>query len=1081
MDKEEYRIRLESIRTLAAQQDFSAAAQVADTVDWKRVKSVRTLCMIAEIYEAAEQPEDAKKVLQFAYWRAHDSKTVLYRLTEINIKTGDFQEALKYCDEFELLSPKDETRYLLRYRLLTARRDPLESRIRLLENYRETRFTEKWAYELALLYRENGQEEKCVQLLDDMIVWFPDGKYQDKARALRDQVRKNAPEEKPAPEARITDTVEIKPEMLRRRPEKPIAEDAFRRTEDSAVKTQLADSWRTLVSGIRTGEIQIEVPENVLTFPEDDEPETGYVRPDPKNVKALEPETIGRTTIAPPTPDARAEDGVQITIDDYMNGSAPSKSGNELDELLSETSAHLASAVASGRYDRIRTEDTAGEEEALPYGQMSFEDFMPELQDETADESGEKDAAGDMDPLTKLYGKETDETLGLTKSYSLERDVVKEIANQEKKKASDEEEKRRRKAVAQTLRSAGVITEEIPETEQQTQDHWNQDAEAVSEADETAEKSAAEEIVAEADDAGESVSEAKQSIEEMLREAEEDDEPVVRVPRKKKRADFGGWLGKILRGDAEDDDDFREEEDTDAAETDQEMSLPEEKEIGIPEEFPVKPVIDTGFLEEAAEEVTGESPEEAEDTAGQEETGAEDAAVLNESAEEETAGPEETAAEEETEVQAALQEEENTDGEDFSEEEPVRPAKKTKKKGGLFAFLNALRLNDEDDFEEEEEEDVPAAETVSEEAGEDEASVQTAEITPDEEEKEAEGASEAEAADDLTWIDEWKAAAEESAQETERAMAAEEEETPAEPSETEAAAAEEASSEVFPEETEEETDSTQTLIEAIASSPEVMKRLPVEPRPFDDTEKEIFSYFTRVPGMSEQITMALSDVHNNAGDKTSRSGNIMVIGRQGAGKTHLTDAIMTAVCRDLGIHATRCAKIIASEFNEKNPAEVVSKLMGGFLVIEGAGELNDDAVEKLLRAMEFRTDHLVVMLEDEKADLKALLLRHPEIEDKFTSTIVIPVFTNDELVTFAKAYAKEKGYRMDEMGILALYTMIGDNQSATEPVTVGKVREMMDAAIEKADSGARRIGRRFSKKSVDKDGRILLREKDFDI
>ena len=207
----------------------------------------------------------------------------------------------------------------------------------------------------------------------------------------------------------------------------------------------------------------------------------------------------------------------------------------------------------------------------------------------------------------------------------------------------------------------------------------------------------------------------------------------------------------------------------------------------------------------------------------------------------------------------------------------------------------------------------------------------------------------------------------------------------------------------------------------------------------------------------------------------------MIIGRQGSGKTHLTDAIMTAVCRDLGIHATRCAKIIASEFNEKNPAEIVSRLMGGFLVIEGAGELSDDSVEKLLRAMEFRTDHLVVMLEDEKADLKALLLRHPEIEDKFTSTIVIPVFTNDELVTFAKAYAREKGYRMDEMGILALYTMIGDNQSATEPVTVGKVREMMDAAIEKADSGARRIGRRFSKKAVDKDGRILLREKDFDI
>ena len=225
MDKEEYRIRLESIRTLAAQQDFSAAAQVADTVDWKRVKSVKTLCMIAEIYEAADRLEDAKRVLQFAYWRAHTSKTVLYRLTEINIKTGDFKEALKYCDEFELLSPNDETRYLLRYRLITAREDPIEERIRLLEAYRETRFTEKWAYELALLYKESGQNEKCAQLLSDMIVWFPDGKYQDRARALREEVRADEPETMPEPSAqpRITDTVEIKPEMIRRRPEKPIS------------------------------------------------------------------------------------------------------------------------------------------------------------------------------------------------------------------------------------------------------------------------------------------------------------------------------------------------------------------------------------------------------------------------------------------------------------------------------------------------------------------------------------------------------------------------------------------------------------------------------------------------------------------------------------------------------------------------------------------------------------------------------------------------------------------------------------------------------------------------------------------
>ena len=1043
LDKEEYRIRLESIRTLAAQQDFSTAAQVADTIDWKRVKSVRTLCMIEEIYEAAERFEDAGRVLQFAYWRAHTSKTVLYRLTEINIKTGNFADAQKYCDEFELLSPNDETRYLLRYRLGTARQDPIEERIRLLEAYRETKFSEKWAYELALLYKENGQDEKCAQLLNDMIVWFPDGKYQDRARSLKAQV---IPEEilpETVAEPRITDTVEIKPETIRRRPEKPIAEDAFRRTEDSAVKTQLADSWRTLVSGIRTGEIQLEVPDNVLTFPEDEETDGVYIKPDPKKVKDLEPETIGRTTIAPPVPDARAEDGVQITIDDYMNGSVPSGSGNDLDDLFSETSAHLASAVASGRYDRIRTEEEAGKESDVPYGQMSFDDFMPELEDESPDNISADEADRDMDPLSKLYGKETDETLGLTKSYSLERDVVKEIANQEKRKASDEEERRRRKAVAQTLRSVGVIAEE--EESLPPEDQWRQEEETQNEA---------EEIVRERD--SEEVSQEDfQSIEEMLREAEEGDEPVIRRPRKKKRSGTGGWLGRFLRTESEEEEEAEEEK--------RRSALIEEE----PEE-----------AEETADSAEPGWLAEQEDTAEPEETvSAGQTEESEEAPAEEPEMPEKPEVPEEPEVpewpaepeeETAISEASDTDEADDAEAitESVRTAESAKtgkkgKRGGLFKFLHSFRQDE--DKEEENEEPSATEEPLQEEAS----------------------------PDNLSWIDELKSA--EADAETEQEPAVLEEETTENteaaeadketPDEQEESPADSGSEEeaVFTEEKQEEADSTQNLIEAIASSPEVMQKLPIEPRPFDDTEKEIFSYFTKVPGMSEQITMALSDVHNNAGDKTSRSGNIMVIGRQGAGKTHLTDAIMTAVCRDLGIHATRCAKIIASEFNGKNPAEIVSKLMGGFLVIEGAGELSDDAVEKLLRAMEFRTDHLVVMLEDEKADLKALLLRHPEIEEKFTSTIVIPVFTNDELVAFAKAYAREKGYRMDEMGILALYTMIGDNQSATEPVTVGKVKEMMDAAIERADSGARRIGRRFSKKSYDKDGRILLREKDFDI
>ena len=190
--------------------------------------------------------------------------------------------------------------------------------------------------------------------------------------------------------------------------------------------------------------------------------------------------------------------------------------------------------------------------------------------------------------------------------------------------------------------------------------------------------------------------------------------------------------------------------------------------------------------------------------------------------------------------------------------------------------------------------------------------------------------------------------------------------------------------------------------------------------------------------------------------------------------------MVLAICKDLDIKAVKMAKVIARDFNGKDPAAVVAKLAGGFLVIEGAGELNDETAEKLSQAMEFRTDSLVVVLEDEKDDLYNMLDKHPDLASKFTSKIKIPVFTNDELVTFARTYALEQGYKIDEMGILALYTKIGDNQKDAEPVTVGKVKAMMDAAMLHANRGHRKLSRRFSKNAVDDENRIILFEKDFE-
>ena len=267
-----------------------------------------------------------------------------------------------------------------------------------------------------------------------------------------------------------------------------------------------------------------------------------------------------------------------------------------------------------------------------------------------------------------------------------------------------------------------------------------------------------------------------------------------------------------------------------------------------------------------------------------------------------------------------------------------------------------------------------------------------------------------------------------------------------------------------------------SIIDHLLDEPDMIDRMDIVPRTLDETERKLFTYFSSIPGIGEQVSLAIADIHNNSGDRTSKSGNVLIVGRRGSGKTKLADSLVLAVCKDLNITAVKSAKIIASDFNQKDAAAIVKKMAGGFLIIEGAGELAADTVDKLNRAMEFRTDDMVVILEDEKQDMKALLDMYPEFAAKFTSRITIPVFTNDELVTFGKTYAQENGYSFDEMATLALYTMIGENQKDSEPVTVGMVRDMIDKAIARSKSKKFPL---FGKNQVGADGRIILREKDF--
>lgn len=273
-----------------------------------------------------------------------------------------------------------------------------------------------------------------------------------------------------------------------------------------------------------------------------------------------------------------------------------------------------------------------------------------------------------------------------------------------------------------------------------------------------------------------------------------------------------------------------------------------------------------------------------------------------------------------------------------------------------------------------------------------------------------------------------------------------------------------------------EEEELERFIESIQSKDETDPRnLVPREKELTDDEKQLFTYFVKVPGMKEQLVDTLCDVQMAAADKTSKTGNIIVMGGKECGKTRLISGLIPAICKELNLEASKVAYVFAEQINGKNIYKIFAKLAGGFLVIENANQLTQETVEMLDKAMEVNTDGLTVIVEDEKIGMRKFIARYPKFAKKFTSMINIPVFTNDELVNFAKVYTMENGFRIDQMGMLALYNLIGINQKEDQPMCIGTVKTMLDNAMAKAQGG---LFKR-SKKRVDRDGFTVLLEKDF--
>lgn len=803
MDKNEYQIKLDQINKLVDARDYKGALGVVETIDWRRVKSVRTLCMVADIYEANKMLRESKEILVLAYHRAPIGKMILYRLVELSLKMHEFDEAVEYYTEYVENASNDNSKYILKYKIYRAKRAPIEEQIEILEKYKKWEYTERWAYELAKLYSRAGMTDKCIEECDDLILWFSEGKYVTKAMELKMQYQPLSPSQQ---------------EKYNKRNEP---------AKDKEPATRLIEKLDAAAgSAVKTA-------------------------PEPVQPKDL---TAAASSEAIPETAAVQEAAAEEHTDDKEKDVKVSQKSEETEKISGDQAAsEVASQVSLGLAEAVRAAmENRGLEEAA--AALESQEEIPVQQDPSAD-------LRDPQDLKERFSE----------SF---KDVLTRIRPE-----------------------APVVPEEVVTALEQ--------------------EAPAEKVVPMEETAHASVQEEKKPMTE---------------------ADVDALMAEMASSMAAE---IAAGEFTKTAEADVEV--------------PTAPAAEAEQVEEQSEDTQ----------------------------EMETPSP-------------------------ITEDMPVKELEEEVLDQEVV-LENAIISQTMVSVQEPSETEEPSEEVKAEETVPTDATIQMPPLK--------------ERAGDPRMEQEEK--------ELEKLI-------PQKPK-------------------------TRTLDKG------------AKPEKMTDEQKKLFTYFVKVPGMDQQILEAIHNSYINTGDKTSNKGNIAIMGRPGTGKTRLSDAMVKALCKELGLKAVKFASLEAADLNLGDPVQIVGNMAGGFLLIEKAGHLTDDAVEKLSRAMEFRTDSMILIAEDEKRNLQKLFANHPEFARKFTSTISIPVFTNDELVTFARTYSKEMGYKIDDMAVLALYTLIGDNQDEEQPVTIAGVKDMVDKAIARASR--KKITRR---KRLDEDNRILLYEKDFD-
>ena len=1111
MDKTEYRMKLDEINSLVDAQDYEGALQIADTIDWRRVKSIRTLCMVADIYEVNGKLESSMKMLQLAYKRSSVGKMILYRLVELCLKMGRSDDAVSYYNEYLETASNDTSKYILKYKILKAQNAPLDDQIQVLEEYREREYTERWVYELAKLYKRAGKEHKCVETCDDLILWFGEGKYVTKAMELkmtytpltvsqREKYEKAVPspgtgqpfsEKKTEPASvkiPLTSEHAGNAASLAMHTAAAAAEDVSRQDKDGETLEAKAEPSEK-------GSADADTRMGTHTSADDSRPvpqvDTGKIRENSVQLQerlaksfqevlsginrsraVASMENLGKAAGTEPLKMPEEEN-----ISDYqVKDLKPERSGEDkISGEKGEAIAHRTERPAAPA--KVKTEKPE-DKEITSVKDVDLEALFAETSSMIAETIG----AAQLEA-----GSETEKAAVLEKNTEAEETPAVQAEGVQTEAPADAEESTETEETAVPEESAETEETAVPEESAEVEE--TEVPEESADAENAVEDVAAdeEEIPQNPEDFSDIEAALAQAAQGFMEETEQEAEPsaaeTVEVSGEADAADLDAE--RAMEAFAASLDSLSDGETDKAAEQAEEGSVSETEELPVSEEEVPEETTESADDAEEAAMAAFEAALNLDTDLSHEETSEEadnlDAEEEREIADEESLEDEESGGDPflsavsgntgeldiEAQLRAVLSGQEEKKGGEIQEDDLART---------LFGSEETENGQEETDSLEEELsqeeilEEVPAEEDSSqeEEAGEAEYEEVLTDL-PEEEDISAESAETPAEQEDASGDEEMDFTPDIDLDIVLEANKEKEEEQ------------EQLNIDMLLEEAEAEPEMPATIPEG--ETPEE-KRIRImnatRPDRLTDQQKKLFSYFAKIPGMDQQILDALNGAYSHSGERTSHRGNIAIMGSHGTGKSRLGDGLVKALCKELGLPAAKYARLDASDMNSKDPARVVAKLSGGFLLIERAGHMSADTISKLSKAMDFRTDSLIVIIEDDKTSMRRMLAEYPEFAEKFATVISIPVFTNDELVSFARTYARENGYRMDEMGVLALYTLIGNNQREDEPITVGKVKEMVDGAIRRAGGGLK-LGRKISKRHTDEEGRIYLYEKDFDL